>query len=486
MQPKHIVVNKEFIGRTHEQQRLRDLEKTDRAQILVVYGRRRIGKTELLEQVFHDTNVLKFEGLEGLEENRQRDHVMAELAKYTEDPTLVEQPAKNWVEVFQHIAHYVKTGRWVVYFEEVQWLADYQHEFIAALKYVWDNELRHNKELLVILCGSSPSFVIGKILHSKALYNRAQYELPIHEINLMDAAQFLKGKSKRDVLDAYLTLGGMPEYLLKIRDYSSVLLGICEESFKSGGFFVDEYQRIFTSSLSKEDHAQTIIEFLSHRRFATRDEIAKHLKLASGGGLTDYLDNLEKCGFIAKYTPFHLGDGSHLARYCITDAYLQFYFKFIAPIRRKIMQGVYDSMTLKALNMNAYHTWLGYAFERFCRRYHHILARILEFSAVEYQVGAYFARKENPSIPGYQIDLVFARKDRVYTVCEMKYLNNPAEYKVAEEMDRKMMYFPPAEKGETIHRVLVAPQGASQALINRPYFDRIITLDDLFDPHYWR
>ncbi|OGT54051.1 MAG: hypothetical protein A3F17_09370 [Gammaproteobacteria bacterium RIFCSPHIGHO2_12_FULL_41_15] len=485
MHPEVIKENIHFIGREEERGRLAKLDAEKGSKILIVYGRRRVGKTELLEQFFRHRNILKFEGLEGQSDERQRQHVMEQLAKYTDEPLLKKIEYKHWIEVFECIARYVIEGEWTVYFEEIQWLANYKHDFIAELKHVWDNQLRRNDKLLLILCGSSPSFVINKILHSKALHNRSLNELLLREFNPITTAKFLKGKSKNEILDAYLTIGGMPEYLLRMKKHSSTLISIVNESFKEGGFFLHEYKRVFTSSLGKTEYAQKIIEFLSRRRFATRDEILSHLKLTSGGGVTDLLNDLEQCGFISKYTPYYLEKDSLLCRYCITDAYLQFYFKFIKPLTKRILSGEYNREPMRALNIDSYYKWLGYAFERVCRKYHYVIARILGFSGVDYQFGTYFNRQSQFDAPGYQLDLVFARKDKVYTICEMKYLQTKVSHKVIEEMARKLEYFPPAEK-HTIQKVLVAPQGASETVINQHYFDRIITMDELFNENYWR
>ena len=156
-----------------------------RARILILYGRRRVGKTELIEHVYSRRNLLKIEGLEGQSDYAQMCEVMRQLAEHTQQPLLKKITVTTWQEVLQYIAEVVSTGEWTVYFEEVQWLANYKSDFISALKYVWDNFFRHNAELLLILCGSSPSFIVNEIVHSKALYNRSSYEMRLTKFNLI-------------------------------------------------------------------------------------------------------------------------------------------------------------------------------------------------------------------------------------------------------------------------------------------------------------
>lgn len=484
MQSKNIESNPKFIGRKKELEKLSLIASATEAAILIVYGRRRIGKTELLEQAFRTRNVLKFEGIEGFTEEKQIEQTMLQLSRYVGDPLLAKVKLASWTESLLAIARYVAKGTWTVYFEEVQWLAGYEDQFIAALKYVWDNELRHNSKLIVILCGSSPSFMIRQVLHSKALYNRSEYELHLQPFTLPEARMFLAKRSVREVMDAYLTIGGIPEYLKWVNKDSSVFLSLCHSSFRADSFFSHEYERIFTSSLSDNPHYKRIIEFLSKHRFATRSTILKHLQLKSGGTLTALLEDLELSGFVGRYTPFNLKEDSLLARYAISDPYLQFYFRFIKPIARNIDSAAYDRNPSAALNREAYFKCLGHAFERFCRDFHHVIARILGFGAVAYKSGVFFDRASDAQDPGYQLDLVYDRADMVYTICEIKYLQSKVSPKVIPEFEKKLALFS-NPKQRTIERVLIANEGADSALISRGYFDRVITLDELFNEQYW-
>jgi hypothetical protein len=327
--------------------------------------------------------------------------------------------------------------------------------------------------------------MINEVIKSKALYNRSQYELPLREFNLIETRAMLASYSLREVLDAYLTVGGIPEYLLRLQNKTSIYIKLCHESFLSGAFFTREYEKIFTSSLANNKNYKKIVDFLSKKKYATREEISKSLKLKSGGGLTDLLQDLEVCGFIEKYTPFNLASNSLLARYCITDAYLQFYFKFIHPLEKHINNGDYDLDPLQAINMATYQKWLGFTFERFCRKYHRVFARILGFSAVKYQVGTFFSRKTNTENPGFQIDLLFDREDHVITLCEIKYTQTSISSKVVDEFAKKLELFP-NEKNKTIQRVLITNMGADSALLHRAYFDYIIKLEDIFDARNWQ
>lgn len=484
MQPLVVPHKQNFIGRVAELKKIATVRQQAEAQILVVYGRRRVGKTELLEQAFRDRNLLKFEGIEGLSPAEQFAHVLKQLAVYTENTMISQLVITTWVEFFKILAPYVKTGPWTVYLEELQWLACYEGKMIAELKYAWDNFLRHNPELVVILCGSAPAFMLEQVVHSKALYNRSQTEMHLKEFNIVESKAFLGKRSNKEVFDAYLSVGGILEYLKWMNKESSVFLSLCTHAFSSGSFFSREYEKIFTSNLSKNKHYKAIIAALGQEKFLSRDALVKKLKLQSGGSLTTILLDLEASGFITKYSPYNLKDSTLVSRYTIEDAYLNFYFKFIAPIQKNIDNGDYDANPRAALNTASYQLWLGLAFERWCRRYHTVIAKILGFSGVQYQSGVFFSRATDKLQKGFQIDLLFERADHVITVCEIKYLQTKVGTSVIAEMDQKLALLP-NKKNKTIQKVLICSEGAEPAVEAAGYFDVIITGEQLLAPQYW-
>jgi uncharacterized protein len=469
-----------FIGRHAEIKYITEASQTGEACILVVYGRRRVGKTELIEHVLHDRNLLKLEGVEDGDKHAQMVRVLYQLSKALDDKHINHMQFNTWLELFDFIASKLSVGKWTLYLEEVQWLAEYKNELISDLKYVWDNSLRHNPNFLLILCGSSPSFMQNQVVHSKALYNRSIYELNLREFSLAETQELLENRSHREVMDAYLTIGGIPEYLKRIKKHSSIQIGICEESFRKDSYFSNEKKRIFISSFADNIHYQGVIDYLSQVKFANRKDIEKFLQIKAGGTLTNVLKDLEMCGFIERYVPYNADSNSNLVRYCIADSYLRFYFKFISPLTERIQQGDYNRAPLHALNKESYQKWLGLSFELFCRKHSQLIATIIGFSAVQYKSGVFFNRATIKKQTGYQIDLIFDRADHVLTICEIKYTQSKTGTEVIEEFEKKLRELPDLEK-KTIEKVLITASGATDALLARGYFDRVITLEGIFN-----
>lgn len=483
MQPALFPANPKFIGRSNELKRLAQISTRRESSIIVVHGRRRIGKTELIEQFFRERNVLKFEGIEGGDERTQKLAFLIQLSHYTRNSEVTRLADRPWLEILGLLANQVQNGTWTIYLEELQWLASYRSTFIGELKFIWDNRLRHNPELILILCGSSPSFMVGQVVRSKALYSRSLHEIPLKPFSLAETAEYL-GLERHSplLLDCYLTVGGIPEYLNYLKADNSPLVALCKESFIPGGYFTGEYERIFVSSLGDKAEYRSVVSFLAEVQSATRAEIAQALGVTAGGNFSKLLEELERSDFIESYQRFDQKRGSgatRLKRFAIKDNFLQYHARFIGPLLPQINNGKFTNNPSSALPLSAFRQWLGYAFERYMRANEHLIAKTLGFEGISYQSGPFFERGETSKAGGLQIDLLFDRKDGIFTVCEAKYRAERVGVSVIDEVERKIERFP-NKKNRPIQRILIAPQGVTQELADRLYFDSIIGIEPFF------
>jgi uncharacterized protein len=273
-------LNLKFVGREKEIGSLKKIESRKKSSLVVVHGRRRVGKTELIEQYFRESNLLKFEGLQlnSTSQTRERtsecqaqiNHCIATLGRYAGQEALFKSvKCQNWSEFFELLTPFVSAQKVTLYFEETQWLASYKDEFCARMKPYWDDIWRHNSNLTVVLSGSSPSFLVSQFLANKALYNRSNDLIQLEPFTLEEVNQYLGRLGKKEKLLAICSVGGIPEYLNRIMQNTSILNGLCEESFTKNGYFVDEYNRVFVSSLSESFHYRKVIELLSDKTFLT-------------------------------------------------------------------------------------------------------------------------------------------------------------------------------------------------------------------------
>lgn len=430
-----VTENEHFINRKREIEILERVHTRNEASIIVVTGRRRIGKTELIEQFFRLEPIMKFEGIQPdrsrplpfeIELKKQVSNSLQRLATYLDDPLIAKVNCENWSDFFDILRQKItKDSKLLLYFEELQWLSNYSDQFTANLKPHWDDFFRHIPNLRLVLSGSAPSFMISQFLSNSALYNRSTTHVTLFPFTLKDSRKFLElegGRkySTRETLLAELLIGGIPEYLKVLARYDSVLGALNQESFTIDGFFVKEREKVFVSSLSRSGYYKGIIDFLSHRRYATRSEISSGLEISEGGKLSEVLEDLVKCDFIESYSPLSNPKKTRSIRYTIKDPYLRFYSVFIAPhletLRKNgVLEGSKDGLTRSKLEQS-----LGFAFERWCRGNPHYLAKILQFDQIEYSSGAYYSRRLEGQSPGFQLDLVYMRADLRLVVCEVK------------------------------------------------------------------
>lgn len=383
----------------------------------------------------------------------------------------------TWTECFQLLSEYTKNGSWIIYFEELQWMACYESDLLSSLKYVWDNFFKKNSQFRLILCGSATSFMLSSVVRSQALYNRSQTVIELKEFSYEEARAFLKYKnSDIELMDIYLSIGGIPEYLKRIQDGASLFLSLCDQSFTRDCFFLTEIDRIFISQLSGRKSYKRIIEFLAQKKWADREQILKYLKLSSSGKVSEVIGDLLSCHFIQSEKPFSLSESSKLIRYAISDNYLQFYYKFIHTKKTLIEKGTFTKSPSKALPLDSWRIWLGYSFERWCCQNSPLIAKALGFADVEYSAGPFYNRATQKSDPGFQIDLLFDRKDKVISVCEIKYTQKPVGLEIVKEFERKLEIFRPYTK-KSIQKVLISFSGANPELKN--HFDRIVDFKDI-------
>jgi hypothetical protein len=311
------------------------------------------------------------------------------------------------------------------------------------------------------------------------------HEIPLKPFSLSEAAQFLaQDHDPASVLQIYLSVGGIPEYLRYFQGEKSVPLALCRESFLPGGYFTSEHDRIFVSALGDRPAYRKVINFLATVRFASRKEIARALQMTSGGELSSILENLELSDLIEAYWRFGSSASSKLKRYAIKDHYLQFYGRFILPVLKEIADGTFADQPTKPLRQSAFQQWQGYGFERFVRHRQHQLAAHLGFFAVDYSAGPYFRRSDLNDGRGYQIDLVFDRADRVLTICEIKYVRAAVGVAVIDEVEHKiekMLSTNATLSKRSIQRVLIAPNGVTEGLRNRMYFDAVVGIEPFVD-----
>jgi uncharacterized protein len=472
-----------FIGRTPELEKLGNFQRSAKSQIAVVYGRRRIGKSLLLTQALKGRPALFFEGLENRPKKQQLQHFMFQLRLQTGDAGSNERPKTpdSWKEAFLELFKAMEGKAATIVFDEFQWMANYRHEIVADLKYVWDKFFAPRPAQKLILCGSVVSFLIEKVIKSSALFGRVNTEMELGPFKLAETAELLAGKGLDEILEAQMLTGGIPQYLQLLTEYPSIQLAMQDLAFTPQGYFTHEYQRIFTSHFGKNPDFEAIVQALArHPLGLYREALIEEAQLSPGGQLTAHLRDLASAGFINAATPFDKTEHSRHVKYMLVDAYLRFYFSFIKPDLKKIRSAQSPHLFASLSQTGRFHAWMGLSFEYLCLQHTNIISRILGFSGVDFTAGPYFSPTHKDRA-GVQVDLVFNRADHVLTVCEMKYSRKPAGVEVITEMEKKISLLEPIAGRRTFQRVLIVRDKVSPQLARSSYFYRIIEARELME-----
>ena len=465
-----------FVGREHEISELNELYKAKGARLAVVYGRRRVGKSCLIEEYMSDKPHLHFDGLENVRTRGQIEQFTLDLARQINEPLLQNVSFGTWSAVFDYISDFLsknKKNKTVILFDEFQWLAVNQTKLVSLVKTYWDRYWS-KQNVLLILCGSVSSYMIKRVVKSKALYGRINWELCLRPFSLNETFKLLKGKRSKDETMLYnIILGGIPKYLQEINPNKSFAQNINRLFFVENALLSKEYEKIFYSQFKEHATYEKIVCSLIERPL-TLNEISKKINVSSGGGLKEYLSNLEKALFVTSYVPYDKSINSKLIKYKLTDEYLRFYFKYIQP-HLILISSNRDRNLFSQLVKPQWRPWLGFAFENFCIKNAYYLSSLMGFAEQVVHWGPCFNREAEQ----FQADLVYVRQDKVITLCEIKYIEKPIGVEIVREIDRKcnLIVVP---KGYTLERALISRFGADEALTTLGYFHHSITVDDFF------
>ena len=470
-----------MIGREKEVEKLQNLYLSNKAELVALYGRRRVGKTFLINEVFKDKFFFKHAGLALNEEDNnktatQLEHFASSLALYG---IKVERKIEDWFDAFFNLTKYImqcdRSTKKVIFIDELPWLDTKGSNFISAFEGFWNGFGCSRDDLLVIVCGSATSWIENELINNtRGLYGRVTYEIKLNPFTLKETKDFLESKninySLYDITQAYMIFGGIPYYLNYIDKKYSLAQNIDNLFFKNNALLLLEFDRLFNSIFTFSDKAKEIIKLLSTNSVGfTREEISKSLKISDGGGLSKYLNSLIASNFIIKYAPF--GFSKRETHYKLIDPFCIFFIKFVLDKTEVKNLWAEDSSSRKISS------WRGYAFENVCFNHIDQIKFALGISSVSTNISAFYNKED-----GYQIDLIIERRDNIINLCEIKFYSD--EFKITKDYFLKInrrtnLLMEKINKKYSIMNTLISTFGIYK---NEYYysFANSITLEDLF------
>ena len=483
-----------IIGRENEIKKLNELYNSDSAELIAVYGRRRIGKTFLIDEVFADKFAFRHAGLSPIDDryasasqrkSRQKDQLRHFHRSLTlSGLTATKEPA-NWLEAFYMLEdHLAKRddgqSQLLIFFDEIQWLDTPRSGFMTGFEAFWNGWACHRHNVKVIVCGSSTSWILDKFINNHGgLYGRVTCQIQLRPFTLHECEAYFDSNgvsmSRYDIVQSYMMVGGIPYYLKFFNKEYSLAQNIDAMFFTENAPLKEEFDRLFASLFANPDIMKAIIMALNSKSMGlTRKEILLKIGLADSGEFSKFLQALLSGGFIIKYCSF--GSSKREELYKLSDPFCIFFLRFVKEHagKRKInWVNIADSQPVI--------TWGGYAFENVCFNHIGQIKSALGISGVSTSESLW-SRRGGEDIPGTQIDLIIDRKDHVVNMCEIKFYND--EFAVSKDyhltlVRRRNMLREMIPKRATVHSTLITTYGLKH---NEYYGDfiRIVTMDDLF------
>lgn len=410
----------EIIGRKEEKALMESYLKDSKSHFLAVVGRRRVGKTFLIREVYRANKSFEMTGLKDADLHQQLLNFTLQLNAYSNEE---HETPENWILAFHLLTKELKKKRSkkkkVVFFDEIPWIASRKSGFVEALAHWWNN-WASEQNIILVVCGSAASWMLENIVKAKGgLHNRITKSIVLQPFTLEETKAFLEAKnikfSHYQIIQIYLAFGGIPHYLEQIPRGKSAAQCIQELCFTKDGILRTEFNNLYPALFEYAENHVKIIKSLSTKSIGlSRQEILRITGLSDGGGFSSILNELEVSGFISTFEPLEKKKKDTLYR--LTDEYSLFYLSFIEG--RNKLTG--DDWTIISQSQE-YKTWCGYAFENCCIKHIGPIKKALGISGVQSTVNSFLHRADDMYGKGFQIDMLIDRKDNVISICEMKF-----------------------------------------------------------------
>ena len=480
-----IEVMEKITGRIDEIKTLQGALRSKHAELIAIYGRRRVGKTFLVHNYYQKQLAFELTGMYSGTLKEQLQQFSKSFEKATKSPLSVKAP-ENWIKAFNALEIYLDTKnkkeKWVIFLDEFPWLDGRKSGFLSAFEHFWNTWASRQPNAIVIICGSAASWMIKNIVNNKGgLHNRITQKIRLLPFTLTETEQFLKSqKIKLDryqILQIYMAFGGIPQYLKNIQRGKSASQVIEKTCFSKDGLLTGEFNNLYSSLFEIADNHLKVVRALAKTtKGLTRQEIIDTCKLSSGGRTTEMLEELEESGFIKSMPSFEKNSNDGIFR--LIDEYSIFYLKFMdktnaegKDIWGKISSGL------------SYKIWCGMAFEAVCLKHVDLIKKGLEITVKTQESTWRHLPKKGEKDTGAQIDLVIDRDDKSINLCEMKFYDKEFQIDKAYSkiIEQKINVFAGQTKTKkAIFLTMVSTYGVKENIYSS-MIQNSLTMDILFE-----
>lgn len=469
-----------IIGRKDEIAKLENIVSSDHAELVAVYGRRRIGKTYLIKEFFDEKFDYYATGIFG---GTKEDELRAFCDTLLQKNICKLSGIKSWFDAFTALRDYIqslKKKKIIIFLDELPWFDAPAGQFIKAFEWFWNSYASTKHNLKLIVCGSATTWMTDKFINGKGgLYNRTTERIYLAPFNLHDTEALMKYNgidwSKALILNTYMVFGGVPLYLGMLKKNLSLDANIDALFFKDRAPLRDEYSFLFRSLFKDSDYYIRIVDVISKKNMGiSRSDIVADAKISNNGSLTKALKNLINCDFIRKYNSF--GKKERDSLYQLTDLAILFYKRFVEKYNGKD-----EHHWSNTIDSPARRAWTGIAFEQVCLLHVAQIKQALGIAGVQTEVSSWRYLGDQYT-PGAQIDMLIARRDKTINLCEIKY--SDYEYEITAKYDNQLRervatFRSVTKTRNAIHTTIITPWGLKRNA-HTGSADQVINLTNLF------
>ena len=482
-----------IIGREKEIRILNELYRSGKSELVAICGRRRVGKTFLVDEVFKNKITFRHAGLSPIDDRydptagnkkRTRNQLIHFCRSLEQQGEKEQKKPESWLEAFYLLEEFLKEkddgeSRIVVFLDEIQWIGTPRSGFITGFEAFWNSWACHRKNIMVIVCGSSSSWIQDKLIHNHGgLYGRVTYEISLAPFSLYECEKYFKSKGietgRYEIVHIYMMTGGIPYYLNYFDRELSFYQNIDAMFFEEHAPLRNEFNHLFSLLFDDPDSCKSVITVLSTNNIGmTKDELLQKTDFSTDSSLAVHLKTLINSNFIIKYHSF--GD-KNKAFYKLVDPFCNFYLRFM-----NVWKGPKIRNWLNVMNSPSVKTWKEQAFVNVCFSHIQQIRTALGISGSPTYESLWPIRDIEGQLET-QTDLIISRRDNIINMCEIKFccdvFGADKDYQLILEQRTKRLY-EIIPKNTAVRKTLITTFGLNSSIF---YYDfiNVVTLDDLF------
>lgn len=461
-----------MVGREKELEQIEKLYNSDYFEFLVMYGRRRVGKTTILQEFSGKHDVIFYSAQEKNDSLNLLDFSKT-VQQYFEGQFIAAFP--SWEDAFSYVTKKASNKKTILIIDEFPFMAGPNPSIKSMLQHEIDHHWK-NQNILLILCGSSVSFMINDIMgYESPLYGRTTSTMEVLPFDYLESAKFFSGYSMEDKLIAYGVLGGIPRYLNAFSEKRSIQENIETEILKNGAFLNDEPMMLLKMELREPNVYNSILEAIAggHNKVT---EIADCIH-EDKSKCSKYITTLLSLRLVEKRVPCGEPDGSKKTIYALTDNFCRFWYHYIFS-NKSYYELLGASDAAKEI-MDDISDFMGLAFEDICRQYLMRQAKLRKLPFVPSDIGKWWGN--NPAIKAQDdVDILALNKKKTEGIfCECKFTNRPMPMEEYDDLVIATKAFPDTMKK---HLMFISKSGYTAPVQRRAEEEGavLLTVEDLF------